>query len=204
MFQSVYESFRPCVKRPLVSKERNNRALWPWDSCLSVVTQSRTTLLIGWWKPSWCHRWIHSDMFIHQPRITPFQCRHCKALYWCIVQFLTPLNMTVTFTDYVNLISFPNYCLFHHRLLSLCLCLVSTVQTHLGETSRTLFLNRSRFPIGRCVLTEIKTSSSRLVSGKDKGVFWGLVIQSMCFWFPCCPLAKSINRSYCVWDSSRK
>lgn len=91
-------------------------------------------------------------------------------------------------------ISFPNYCLFHHRFLSLCLCLVSTL----------LFSNLSMFPIGRCVLTEIKASSSRLVSGKDKGVFWGLVIQSMCFWFPCCPLAKSINRGYCVWDSSRK
>lgn len=26
----------------------------------------------------------------------------------------------------------------------------------------------------------------------------------MCFWFPRCPWAKSINRSYCVWDGSRK
>ena len=46
-------------------------ALWPWNSWRSVSPNTRVTLLMGWWKPSWCQHWIHSDMFIYEPRITP-------------------------------------------------------------------------------------------------------------------------------------
>lgn len=38
-------------------------ALWPRNSWLSVSLNTRVTLLMGWWKPSWCQCWIHLDMF---------------------------------------------------------------------------------------------------------------------------------------------
>lgn len=51
------------------------------------------------------------------------------------------------------------------------LCFWYRLCKHTSETSRTLFSGFRRFDSGRGVLALIKTLSSRLVSGKDEGVF---------------------------------
>lgn len=77
MYLSVCESFPGCAlcqNSPCFQLEDTIEivlALWPRNSWLSVWLNTRVTLLMGWWKPSWCQCWIHSDMFMQQPRITP-------------------------------------------------------------------------------------------------------------------------------------
>lgn len=179
MFQSVYESFRPCVKRPLVSKEKDNRALCVTTDRQLSHGQSRATLLIGWWKPSWCHCWIHSDMFIHQPRITPFQCRHCKALYWCIVQFLTLLNMTVTFIDYVNwkkqsFITLSPSLITASSIIGFCLCVCvwSRLCKHILERlPGHCFLTLAGFPLVAVCSLRQRRQAPALFLGRIKVSF---------------------------------
>lgn len=63
----------PCQNSPCFQCEDTIVVLplWPQNSWLSVSLNTRVTVLVGWWKPSWCQCWIHSDVFTQLPSITP-------------------------------------------------------------------------------------------------------------------------------------
>lgn len=84
----VIQGPAPCQNSPCFQCEDTIDVVlapWPRNSWLSVVPNTRVTLLMGWWKPSWCQCWIHSDMFWHQPRITPSSVFLMLQLWCCVV-----------------------------------------------------------------------------------------------------------------------
>lgn len=105
-----------------------------------VSLYTGVTLLMRWWKPSWCQCWIHhSDVFIHKPRIAPVifnaaivkLCSGalCRILDHMTMQVLTFIkNMAVTFIDYIYLTNKP--LLPFLKCLFLCACVWSPYCTN--------------------------------------------------------------------------
>ncbi len=168
-------------------------ALWPRNSWLSVSLNTRVTLWMGWWKPSWCQCWIHSDMFIHQLRITPaivclmlwlwgcvevncaektessaacfFTTRNYNHL-WSSLIWQTKLSTTLSSSLNEYIIYHVPPTSQHGSLFLVPVCVVLTVQTHFRDFQDIVF----HFPFVHGVRGELQTSSPS-VSGKDKGVF---------------------------------
>lgn len=156
MYPLAHESFQDSASG------ENSPCFWAdvtKEVILAILTLEQTTVslnarvaLMGWWKPSWCQCWIHSDMFTpqHDPCCETAEVKlyHAPETNSLSAPILCEINI-YRMVFYSKMIYYPPFVqitqalrfslVAHRRPLFVPVCSLLAVQTHLTDFQDIVF-----------------------------------------------------------------